>query len=357
MKVKVLPNLTGLRFFLAVLVVFYHVPQFCKNRGLPFFDGLPVFHKGSEAVWFFFALSGYLIIRQLYIEKNHTDTISLGRFYRKRMLRIFPLYYLVLTFGFLYYQLILPNLGFEFENDYNLIKGILLSVFFLPNVFSVLYRPGGIIEILWSIGIEEQFYLFVAPLFLMVPKKYLIKGLLGFTIGYFMLFFSDLMPQLQTFSVYFFYFAAAGFCSIVTYKYQDKIPNKKAIAIVLMILLGVYFTTNVFSDSLSEMGYHLYSMILFSVSLSALSLVPFSFFQNRIVTFLGTISYGIYMFHAFAMQLTGFLFLRFINDKKLSEPVQILLFSGLVIGITILIAALSFRYYESFFLKLKKRTE
>lgn len=273
------------------------------------------------------------------------------------MLRIFPLYYLILTLGLCYYQLILPRLGYVTANDYNLTEGILLAVFFLPNVFNVLYKPGGIIEILWSIGIEEQFYLFVAPLFLMLNKKYLLKGLLVFTIGYFVLFFSDLIPQLKTFSMFFFYFAAAGFCSILTYKYQDKIRKKKAIAIVLVILLIVYFTTNVCSDSLSETGCHLWSMMLFSFSLSALSLVPFSFFENKAVTFLGTISYGIYMFHAFAMHLTGFIFLRFIKIEKIPEWVSIVLFFVGVIGITILMATLSYRYYESFFLKIKKRTE
>lgn len=354
---KVLPNLTGLRFFLAVLVMIYHIPQFCRNRGLPFFDGLPVFHRGNEAVCFFFALSGYLIIRQLYIEKKNTDRVLLERFYRKRMLRIFPLYYLVLVLGLVYYQSILPHLGYDVANDYNLAEGILLAVFFLPNVFNVLCKPGGILEILWSIGIEEQFYLFVAPLFLVVPKQYLLKGLLGFTIGYFMLFFSDLIPHLKTFSLYFFYFAAAGFCSIVTYQYEDKINSKKTMVIVVLILLILYFSTGIFKDSLSEMGYHLLSMVLFSVSLSVLSLVPLSFLENRVVAFLGTISYGIYMFHAFAMHLTGFVFLRFPVIEKLPEVLQILLFSVVVAGMTIVISTLSFLYYESFFLKLKKRTK
>lgn len=353
MNAKLLPNLTGLRFFLAVMVVFFHIPQFCRNRGLPFYDSLPIFHRGNEAVYFFFALSGYLIIRQLYCEKINSDAICLKRFYRKRMLRIFPLYYLILTLGLFYYQLILPRLGYVAENDYNLMEGILLSVFFLPNVFNVLYKPGGILEILWSIGIEEQFYLFVAPLFLIVHKKYLLKGLLAFTIGYFILFFSDLIPQLKTFSMFFFYFAAAGFCSILTYKYQDQIRQKKTIAIVFVILMVVYFTSDIFSDSLSETGYHLWSMMLFSFSLAALSLIPFSLFENRVITFLGTISYGIYMFHAFAMHLTGFIFLRFIKIENIPEWISIVLFFVGVIGMTVLMATLSYLYYESFFLKIK----
>ena len=74
---KRLPNLTGLRFVLAVLVVIFHIPQFFQNRGLPFYNDFAVFHKGSEAVFMFFSLSGFLIIRQLYVEKRANNTIKI----------------------------------------------------------------------------------------------------------------------------------------------------------------------------------------------------------------------------------------------------------------------------------------
>lgn len=167
---KLLPNLTGLRFFLAFLVVIFHVPQFCQNRGFPYFNSLAIFNKGDEAVYMFFSLSGFLIIRQLYVEKLNTNSVNIKIFFLKRILRIFPLYYLVLTFGFIYYRFILPYFGFDYENNYDLVYGIFLSYTFFPNVL-IHYSPGGIIEALWSIGIEEQFYLLIAPLIFIIPFK------------------------------------------------------------------------------------------------------------------------------------------------------------------------------------------
>lgn len=350
---KVLPNLTPLRFFLSFFVVLFHVPQFCKNQGFPFFDEWSVFHKGSEAVYMFFSLSGFLIIRQLYLEKKNTDTIDLKNFYIRRVLRIFPLYYVVLIFGLFYYQVVLPWAGYNFDNNYNLLEGILLSVFFLPNVFSELHHPGGIIEILWSIGIEEQFYLIVAPLMLLIRTRYVVKFLLLFTVLYFVLFFSGWVPQLYKFSMYFFYFSSSGLFSILIF---DKKADKKSIDILTIIVLGlliVYFTTSFFATFFDVIFYHLFSMLLFGLSLSVLIQRPFKILDNSLLNYLGKISYGIYMYHAIMMQLTGFLFLKFISGMHLSEVLNIIVFNLLVLILTVVTAGLSYNYYELFFLKQK----
>ncbi len=53
-NMKFLPNLTGLRFILASLVVIFHIQKFCQNRGLPNISKLSIFNKGDEAVYLFF---------------------------------------------------------------------------------------------------------------------------------------------------------------------------------------------------------------------------------------------------------------------------------------------------------------
>nr|WP_294937146.1 acyltransferase [uncultured Flavobacterium sp.] len=351
---KALPNLTSLRFFLALFVVIFHVPQFCKNQEIPFFNDLAIFHKGQEAVYMFFSLSGFLIIRQLYIEKKQTNTIALKRFYIRRMLRIFPLYYLILGFGLFYYRFLLPTLGYEFESNYNLLEGILLSVFFLPNVFSFLYYPGGIIEVLWSIGIEEQFYLFIAPCIFFIKNKYIVAFLALFTIIYFAIFFSDQIPQLYRFGMYFFYFSSSGVASILLLNGTIAIRFANKALIVVMALFLLYFTTAIFKDGLSVVSYHLVSMLLFALFLSLMSLVSVPFFENKTLKYLGTISYGVYMFHAIVMQIVGFLYLEFLSKVNVHETTTIISFFALVILLTIGIAGLSYKYYESFFLKLKR---
>ena len=246
---KRIPNLTPIRFILALLVVIFHIAQFSENRDFPFFNDLAVFHKGTEAVFMFFSLSGFLIIKQLFLEKKETNSINLKSFYLRRILRIFPLYYLVLTFGFLYYHLILPYFGFEFENNYDLLSGILLSVTFFPNIFCV-YSPGGILEILWSIGIEEQFYLFIAPLFLVLPLKRIILFLSAFTLVYFLIYFSEYVVFLKEYKMLFFYFSFGGLCAIVYNHnfFQTIITTLRYPIIVLFI---TYFTTAIFTNNLS----------------------------------------------------------------------------------------------------------
>lgn len=347
-----IPNITALRFFLALLVMLFHIPQFSKNRNAPFYNDLSFFHKGTEAVYVFFALSGFLIIRQLYVEKNTTSTISIKKFFIRRALRIFPVYYLVLTIGLLYYNIVLPKAGFDFESNYNIFVGIGLSVFCLPNVFSILYSPGGIIEVLWSIGIEEQFYLLIAPLLYFISPKHILRFLLLFSIGYFLIYFSDSIIFLKKFSMLFFYFSISGLVSILLLqnkhiKYIEKLRH------VFLPILFIYFTTNIFKINLSEFYYHLFSCILFSVSIGILSIKPLPILNDKNLIYLGKISYGIYAYHVIVMQLIGILYLKIIKHYNWPDYIVIIYFYFATITLTIIISHFSYKHYETYFLKLK----
>lgn len=350
---KTLPNLTALRFFLALLVVIFHLPQFFENRGLPFYNSLPVFNKGSEAVYMFFTLSGFLIIKQLYLEKKRTNNINLKAFYIRRILRIFPLYYLILTFGFLYYNVILPKLGLEYHNDYNLWEGIILGVFFLPNVLAT-YSPGGILEILWSIGIEEQFYILVAPFFLFASWRKMKLLIIVFTVLYFVLYFSDLLPFLKKYNMLFFYFSGGGFASLVYENATIKSILKKGKYLIWALLIA-YFTSSFFFIHLSVIQYHFLTVILFSVALASLALSEVPLLESKSLKYLGKISYGIYMYHSIVMHLVAFVFIKFIVPLNLNNIFFISLSFITTVFITILISHFSFQYYEKFFLKLKSR--
>jgi len=348
---KTLPNLTGLRFVLALTVVIFHIPHFCQNRGFPFFNDWAIFNKGTEAVCMFFSLSGFLIIRQLYIEKFTAETINLKNFFLRRIVRILPLYYLILSFGFIYYHLILPYFGFDFQNNYNLLNGILLSYTLFPNIFST-YSPGGIIEILWSIGIEEQFYLLIAPLVFIIPIKHIVRFLLVFTIIYFTVFFSESLSFLKKYNMLFFYFSFSGICSILLLNKKINFQKFKYIIFAVFIL---YFTTIVFKKNMSNMLYHLFSAILFGITIGSFTQKPIKLLENRVIIYFGKISYGVYMYHAIMMQLVGFLFLKTTIHLKISNLFSIILFNILVILSTLIIAHLSYRYFEKYFLNFKKK--
>jgi peptidoglycan/LPS O-acetylase OafA/YrhL len=350
-NMKLLPNLTGLRFLLAFLVVIFHIPQFCQNRGFPYFNNLSVFNKGEEAVYMFFSLSGFLIIRQLYVEKSVNFSVNLKKFFLRRILRIFPLYYLVLTFGLIYYRLILPFFGFDYENNYDLVYGILLSYTFFSNIFAS-YSPGGIIEVLWSIGIEEQFYLLIAPLIFIIPFKKIKQFLLIFTIFFFLIYFSELIKFLRNYNILFFYFSFSGLCSIMS---LNKRINLHSFKYLLFFIFIIYFTTPIFRNNLTDFYYHLISMILFGLTLYILSEKPIKLLENKWLIYLGKISFGIYMYHAIMMQFVGFIFLKSNLHLKISNLNSIIIFNLLVFVSTIIIAHLSFKYFESYFLNLKEK--
>lgn len=351
---KRIPNLTSLRFILALFVVIFHIAQFSKNREFPFFYDLAIFHKGTEAVYMFFSLSGFLIIKQLFDEKKHTNSVNLKSFYMRRILRIFPLYYLVLIFGFFYYRLILPFFGFEFENNYDFLSGLLLSITFFPNIFST-YSPGGILEILWSIGIEEQFYLFIAPLFLLLPLKRIVLFLSVFTSIYFLMYFSEYLVFLKKYNMLFFYFSFGGLCSILFNHKVIQFLIKKFRYPILLIFI-IYFTTSIFSNNFNSPFYNLFSFILFGLVVSTLAVKPIKVLHNKPMNYLGKISYGIYMYHAIIMQLVGLIYLKVISKLGYQETLNIIIINFSVIIFTIIISHFSYKYYESYFLNLKRKT-
>lgn len=126
---------------------------------------------GHLGVWIFFALSGFLITGILTEQRKKIEAgtsqffTELKRFLFRRTLRIFPIYYLLL--GILS---LLMLLGFVSPQ---LKSGIPFHVFYLSNFWigDVLrYWPGPYSH-LWSLSIEEQFYLFFAPLLLLAPAR------------------------------------------------------------------------------------------------------------------------------------------------------------------------------------------
>jgi len=348
----VFPNLTPLRFFLALLVILFHVHEFCKNRGFPYFDAWPILVKGTESVYAFFTLSGFLIIQGLYREKEQTGGISLRTFFVKRAFRILPLYYLVLCFGFVYYRLILPRLGFNTDNSYNLIEGILLSATLFANIFAN-YGPGGIIEILWSIAIEEQFYVFIAPvLSLLTVRKYRLF-LFSFSIVYLLIYFYGPFDFFRDNQMLFFYFTAGGLAAILLNNHNFRAFLRR-IRWGLYLGIILYFFTFFFSNTMSAPLFHLSGMLLIPLFIASLVMFPFRMLEYRILYALGNISYGMYMLHPIVMQFVGFLFLKEIIPVT-GTLFSIVLFNLLVVSFTILAAFISKRYFEGYFMKIRDK--
>lgn len=348
-----LPNLDVTRFLLASLVLIFHVPRLCKNQGLPYFDEWPVFSRGTEAVYMFFVLSGFLIIGIIYRAKQR-GVFSIKNFYMRRALRILPLYYLIVIVGFVFYWLVLPMLNIPFENNYPLNEGLVMTTFFLPNVFVTLYKPGGILEILWSIGIEEQFYLMIAPLLFVIPIKRILIVLIALIAAYFLIFHTDLLPFLMKFKMVYFFLFAGGIMAILEEKRQLEFLKKSMLfPSVFVVLTILYFTTDLLHFS-ERWLFNLITMLLFSLFIHSIAHNNLGVkIKNRLLNHFGQISYGIYMYHVLALNLVVYFFLKI--GTVINDWVTIILINSLTFATTLLIAHLSYTYFETYFLRLKSK--
>ncbi|POR13360.1 hypothetical protein BWK58_15530, partial [Flavobacterium columnare] len=142
-----------------------------------------------------------------------------------------------------------------------------------------------------------------------------------------------------------------GLCSIMS---LNRRINFHSFKYLLFFLFIIYFTTSIFRNNLTDFYYHLISMILFGLILYNLSEKPIKLLENKWIIYLGKISFGIYMYHSIMMQFVGFIFLKSNIHLKISNLNSIIIFNILVFISTIIIAHLSFKYFESYFLKLKE---
>jgi peptidoglycan/LPS O-acetylase OafA/YrhL len=353
MKEKI-KNLDALRGFLAIVVVIFHIPGMCETVGLPHFSNFPIFQRGSDAVLVFFCLSGFLIIGLLFDEKRKVGVVNIKKFYLRRILRLYPVYYFVLFFGLIYYHYLLPYFNVPFEINYSLLDGIAWNIGFLPNVFKSLYEPGAILEILWSIGIEEQFYLLVAPLLALTPLNKFFRYLLLFTLIYFVIFNMPIFSVFKSFYMVFFYMSAGGALSILMKKGFKVYFSSLYLRIIIYLLFILYFFTDYFMFS-NQIIADCFKLILFNLFIINVSNDRFITIQSKFINYIGKISYGIYMYHMIVVNLVLFIFSKLIDKISMSDWSIILLINIACLIGTFIMSHLSFKYYETYFINLKKK--
>jgi len=357
------PNLNGLRFIAAFLVIIHHVEQFKSILKLENYWGKIPFIGiiGKLGVVLFFVLSGFLITYLLLTEEYSFKKISVKKFYMRRVIRIWPLYFLIILLAFI----VLPNIqifnlpGYGKDVIYsNLIWKLILYAIFFPNlVLSVL----GVVPYAshtWSIGTEEQFYL-VWPLILRYIKKYRILLMLVIVIIYlaFKFFllssFGSYIPYSNIIKAFWHSFpidcmAIGGVFAILLFeksqwlKYiiRNDLFYLSLILVVLFMIIGVY---------IPYVHYEFYSIFfgIIIINFSVNDQIKISL-ENKILNYLGSISYGLYMYHSIAIVLVLYISLSFdIHTNWVIYPFSLIF--------TIIISGLSYKYFESFFLKFKIR--
>lgn len=152
-----------IRFLLAAVVVISHIELLCSRFNLNHhYDIGTIAESGRVAVSFFFVLSGFLITYLLLKERTETGNIHVGKFYMRRILRIWPMYFLILLLAFFVVPLLVPDVSGIKEVELPAVHmpgNLLLYVAFLPQLALSMWPPVFLAEPLWSIGVEENFYL------------------------------------------------------------------------------------------------------------------------------------------------------------------------------------------------------
>ena len=360
-------GLNALRFFAAATVVVMHIHNNMGVSGLPQLPELPVLFKGLSAVSFFFVLSGFLITYLLLQERQATQTISIRKFYLRRVFRIWPLYFLVVAIGALFYWQLVPAMHLKFENSYPHGLAILLYSFFLANLMNSLYHVGGILHITWSIAVEEQFYLFWAPLVKKlkhrIPQLIISVIVLSYTFNVLnALNVFGISKELQAFisTLQFHYMGIGGAFAWLLFYQKERLFNlavfrNKTWQVILTIVLLSYFlfyTKSVTGDIITGLPLGLlFGWLIINVSSNPNKIFSL---ERPVLNYLGKISYGIYMFHMPVVYACSFLFqkVHFLTSNPL---LYFPLFFALVFATTIAIASVSYKIIEQPILKAGKR--
>lgn len=363
-------GLNSLRFFAAFLVLLQHAESLRNERGLANLARYSIFQNGQHAVTFFFVLSGFLITYLLLKEQKETQQISIKRFYIKRIFRIWPLYFLLVFIGLVLQPMVVDVFDLPYLMPFTFGESWYYYVFFLPGLVNF-YFGNHLLEPLWSIGVEEVFYLFWAPLVKWL-KKHILKLLLSVIVIKLLLVwathffaFSDVwqfLIRIHQFEA----MAIGGLGAYYVFYYGEKLNRLLFYKRFVQVLVyGVLCLMLFYDKSIDQVVWRylfdtpLIAMLLknglFLYLILGVSLIDKSLFKlnNPILSFLGQISYGIYMFHLLVITQVvsvfqfGFTTHNFILDT--------LLFYVLVVGFTIGLAALSHRTFERFFERKKQK--
>jgi peptidoglycan/LPS O-acetylase OafA/YrhL len=350
------PELDGLRFYAFLGVFVCHTLPFEGAFYRRFHLPMPwlwgaVAKSGAAGVDLFFALSAFLITSILLREREETDGISLPHFYLRRILRIWPLYFLLIAVG-----VVLAHTMAAQRLPWYYVAGYLL---FAGNwVHAVFGRPESICSPLWTVSIEEQFYLIWPLLMKMLTRRgMIVAGIVTFLLAT----VSRIGFLLAGWSGGFIYYGSTSRCDslalgILLALFADRLPRLTRVARWLLLAAGLAGWV-VSSAWLNEQpGPVDMRMVLgrLIVSLAA-GAILFACLHSRSellrgswVVQLGKISYGLYMLH-----LTGILIML-----SLFHPAwgwQLLAAKGLGFVTTVVLALASYRWIESPFLRLKDK--
>lgn len=368
------PELDGIRGLAILPVLIYHfVDRYPKPDG-----GLSLlFYKFSQGGWIgvdlFFVLSGFLITGILVDTKNNERFFS--AFYGRRLLRIFPLYYIML----IAYFWIVPFLSADLSQQYSAMREhqswfwFYLSNWFFSSTKETI--PG---LYFWSLAVEEQFYM-VWPLLVWITGTrlmfFLSLGLIGFSFSLrliLMLFFGYNSASVYYMTLTHMDGLAVGACIALAVRLYGVKRNQlfKPAFFGILCLLAVFVTAFMnsgfafWNKYVGLFGYTLLAIQFGSMLVYTLRSPKESYarklFNNNFMRASGKYSYALYLFHVPVANLVQTLIFDHIIprtqvvNRYFITIIPFIIFASLI---SYLFAIISWKLFEKRVLTLKKYFE
>jgi len=360
-----IPALDGVRGFATLMVLSSHF-MFADVYGTN--TWWPVLDIGWLGVDLFFVLSGFLITGILLNTKGRPKYFR--EFYRRRVLRIFPLYYAVLLFS-VFAILVIDQ---KPENLWKGYDSLAWFFAFIPNVAIALKGYGEAhgdlwqtnwagLHHLWSLAVEEQYYIIWPLIVWLLPRRPLLFFCTALLIsGYYFREWTDLIFHEK--------WSEASY--VLPYCRMDGLAGGS--------LMAILFKRNWLKKSMLERDFIrdltffcgmalLYLIVcgdsqwrgtvvaLMFTGIVYLALQSEGFFHNLFeIPFLrhiGTYSYGLYVFHQMFRMPFEWYIRRPLENLGLPIGVVQILYLFLAFGATYALARLSWKYWEKPFLEMK----
>lgn len=343
-------GLNGIRAIAALSVVIVHTGQYLYLFGLQPAERYK-WHWQSYAVTLFFVLSGYLITYLLLEEKARTTTISLRGFYLRRVLRIWPLYYLIVILTVILHEFC-PATGIPEVPASSLV----LYAVLLANVVLVMGAPVTPLGPLWSIGVEEQFY---ALWPLIIKNSSNVARMLWMVIAVYLSIKIAIIPlhnqQLSALvaETRIDCMAIGGLGAVLLRqrgKLLEYLYSKPAQLLCWGILVcsALYRPIHIRSTINHELYSIVFIIIILNVSTNKSSLINL---ELPIFDFMGKISYGLYMYHLLIIFMLSTALKPYLSHAWSSYA----LIYVSIVALSTIVAYFSYHYFELPFLNMKER--